>query len=260
MDPRVLGLLVALAGAGATTVLWRSARREAVRLRGGLDAARDELQHLQTSFGRFAPQTVVERILARGVSSGAERKDVTVLFADIVGFTALAERLAPEVLVRVLNEYFRRMSRVVHDHGGHVAKFIGDGFMATFGALEASPWQVNDAMHAALAMRAALAAYNEDLAREGLPSLRFGIGIHRGPTVAGVIGSPELMEFTVIGSTVNVASRVERLTRAHGTDILVTEAVRTAADPAFVLRPLPPEAVKGLGAPLATFAVERFAG
>ena len=78
------------------------------------------------------------------------------------------------------------------------------------------------------AMRAALAAYNQDLEREGLPPLRFGVGIHRGPTIAGVIGSPELMEFTVIGSTVNVASRVERLTRAHDADILVTEAVRAA--------------------------------
>ena len=259
MTAGTLALVVALGVLGVAAVVVARSRAQVGRLRRRLDAASGELEHLQTSFERFAPRVVVERIVAGGVATGAERKEVTILFADLVGFTALAERLAPEVLVRILNDYFGRMSRVVSDHRGHVAKFIGDGLMATFGALEPNPWQTNDAVHAALDMRAALAAYNEELVAEGLPPLRVGVGIHCGPTVAGVIGSPELNEFTVIGSTVNTAARVERLTRIHGADILVTEAVRAAADPGFVLRALPAASVKGLAAPIVTFAVERFA-
>src|SRR5262249_40358253 len=152
-----------------------------------------------------------------------------------------------------LNGYFARMSRVIEDHRGHVAKFIGDGLMALFGALEPNPWHTNDALHAALALRAALAAYNHELAAAGLPTPRFRVGVHRGPVVAGVIGSPELMEFTVVGHTVNVASRVEALTREHGVDVLVTEAARESSDRAFVMRPLRPVVVKGVAEPVATF-------
>lgn len=243
----------------AATAWWRS-RSEAARLRRRLETASQQLQQLQTSFARFAPEDLVDRIAATGSPLAASRRDVTVLFADLVGFTKLGETLDPEQLVRVLNGYFRRMSRVVGEHRGHVSKFIGDGMMALFGAVEPNPWQANDAVRAALAMREALAAYNVELEAEGLPALRFGVGIHRGSAVAGVVGSQELLEFTVIGHTVNMASRVEGLTRLHGTDILVTGDVREVLDARFVLRELPAERVRGVSTPVVTWAVERFEG
>jgi len=232
---------------------WQAERR---RVRYRLEAATAELQRLQTNFARFAPSAVVERIVARGRTAyEAERRQVTVLFADLVSFTALSEALSPEVLVAVLNDYFVRMSQVIGDHRGHVAKFIGDGLMALFGALEPNPWQQNDAVSAALAMQEALAAYNDDLVRRNLPPLRVGIGIHSGAAVAGVIGSNELLEFTVIGRTVNLASRVERLTRVHAADILITAEVRAGLDPRFALEELPARAVHGVAEPVVTWAV-----
>jgi class 3 adenylate cyclase len=221
------------------------------------DAAR-ELERLQQSFSRFAPAAVVDDIIAQGVSTRSEKKDVTVLFADLKEFTPLAERLDPELLVRLLNDYFERMTRAIDAHRGHVAKFIGDGLLALFGAIEPNPWQTRDAVQAALAMRAALAQLNAELAGDGLPPLAFGIGIHRGTVVAGVIGSTALVEYGVIGSPVNVAARVERLTRVHGVDVLVTDAARAALDDRFRLREMPPEQVKGVAGALATFAVDGF--
>ena len=235
----------------------RTRRRIAV-LETRLADAAHELELLQRAFSRFAPAAVVEDVIAQGVSTRSAKKDVTVLFADLKDFTPLAERLDPEILVRILNDYFERMTRAIDAHRGHVAKFIGDGLLALFGALEPNPWQASDAVHAALAMRAGLAELNARLDLDGLAPLAAGIGIHRGVVVAGVIGSAELMEYGVIGSTVNVAARVERLTRLHGVDILITDAVRTALDDRFEVRPMPPADVKGVAAPVPTFAVERF--
>jgi adenylate cyclase len=245
------------AGAAVAGALYRL-RAERRRFRRRIDAATAELQHLQTSFARFAPGVVVEGIAAGRRPTGGERRDVTVLFADLVAFTALSEALAPELLVTVLNQYFVRMSRVIEEHRGHISKFIGDGLMALFGATEPNPWQANDAAHAALAMQRALATYNEELTARALPALRLGIGIHSGVAVAGVIGSHELMEFTVIGRTVNLAARVERLTRVHRADILLTEAVRRVLDPRFELEELPPREVRGVSEPVVTYALKGF--
>jgi len=248
------------AGIGAVVAalgyaFWR-ARAEAKHLRRRLESATTRLEQLQLSFARFAPQEVVERIIASGVSTSAEKKTVTVLVADIVGFTALSEGMEPALLVQILNGYFARMSRAIAEHRGHVSKFIGDGILTLFGALEPNPWQADDAVRAALAMREALEEYNEELALAGQPALRVGIGLHRGVAVAGVIGSEELVEFTVIGSTVNLASRVEHLTRRHAADILITAAVREAVDARFALQELPAAAVAGISEPVVTYAVE----
>ena len=154
-------------------------------LKAQLEAAAADLQHLQQACSRLAPAGVVQRLVADGVKSGTEaaapeRKVVTALFADLVGYTAMSERLEPAVLARVLNGYFQRMSDAIHEHRGHVSHFLGDGILAYFGALQPNPWQCDDAVRAALAMRAAIREYNVELAREGLPSLAVGIGIHRG--------------------------------------------------------------------------------
>jgi adenylate cyclase len=248
-----LALLPVLAAA-----LYRQWRR-AEALRAQLDAAASELQHLQAACSRLAPAGVVQRLVADGAGeqpeSAAERKVVTALFSDLVGYTAMSERLEPAVLARVLNGYFQRMSDAIHEHRGHVSTFLGDGILAYFGALQPNPWQCDDAVRAALAMRAAIGDYNTELAREGLPSLALGIGIHRGPGLAGLIGSRERMEYGFVGPTVNLAARVQSLTRVHGVDILVTEAIREHLDPRFSLAPMPAETVKGIAEPVVTYAV-----
>jgi class 3 adenylate cyclase len=233
----------------------RSLRSQAL-LQERLAAASRGLESLQQSFARFVPADVVESIIAQGVSTRSEKKDVTVLFADLKGFTSLAEGLDPDLLVRILNGYFERMSRAISSHRGHVAKFIGDGLLALFGALEPNPWQAADAVQAALAMRDALAEYNARLHADGSPPLAMGVGVHRGSVVAGMIGSAELVEYGVIGSTVNVAARVQQLTRLYDVDILVTADVANALDARFVLRALPPAHVKGVSTLLSTFAIE----
>jgi adenylate cyclase len=207
---------------------------------------------------RFAPHEIVERIIADGVATDAETKEVTILFADLKSFTPMAERLEPERLVMLLNGYFERMGLAIAAHRGHLAKFIGDGLLAVFGALEPNPWQCNDALHAALAMRAALASYNDELRTRQLPMLAGGIGIHCGSVVTGVLGTSAIKEYGVIGRAVNLASRVEDLTRVHGTDILITDAVRRRCDPRFRVRELPAVEAKGLPEPLVTFALDAF--
>jgi class 3 adenylate cyclase len=249
----VLVLLAVLAAA-----LVRQRRRNE-SLQAQLEAAAAHLQHLQEACSRLAPAGVVQRLIADGTAPGtepvAERKVVTALFADLVGYTAMSERLEPPVLARVLNGYFQRMSDAIHEHRGHVSTFVGDGILAFFGALQPNPWQCDDAVRAALAMRAAIREYNAELACEGLPALAVGIGIHRGPGLAGLVGSRDRMEYAFVGRTVNLAARVQALTRTHQVDILVTEALCTDLDKRFALTPMPPEAVKGIDEPVVTYAV-----
>ena len=246
----VLGVLLA-----ALYGQWRRNQR----LQAQLESAAVDLQHLQEACSRLAPAGVVQRLVADGVGPGAqtpaERKVVTALFADVVGYTALSEKLDPAVLARVLNGYFQRVSDAVHDHRGHVSTYLGDGILAYFGALQPNPWQCDDAVRAALAMRVAIRDYNVELAREGLPPLAIGIGIHRGPGLAGLIGSRERMEYGFVGPTVNMAARVQALTRTHEVDILVTDALRAELDSKFVLTAMPPEMVKGIAEPVLTYAV-----
>jgi adenylate cyclase len=217
----------ALAVAGALLAMLLVERRGRIAsLERRLRAQSDELERMQHAFQRFAPAEVVETIVSEGVATGSEKKEVTILFADLQGFTKMSESLDPAVLVEMLNGYFQRMSVAIAGHRGHVSKFIGDGILALFGALEPHPWQTNDAARAALAMVDELRRYNATLRESGSPELSVGIGLHRGTVVAGVIGSRELVEYTVIGAHVNLASRVESLTRVHGVPILVTESVK----------------------------------
>ena len=249
----VLGLLALALGVG-----WWRARARGLRLAERLTRSSQALTDLQHAFSRFAPDEVIERVIARGIDERGEEKEVTVLFADLFAFTALARSVEPDVLVRVLNGYFDRMSAAITEHRGHVSTFIGDGILAFFGAHAPNPWQTNDAAHAALAMRRALAAYNAELASEGLPTLRIGIGLQRGTGVAGLVGSRELMEFAFVGPPVSEAARVQELTRVHEADIVATRPVIEALDPRFALRALPAAELKGIDEALDVFAVEGF--
>jgi len=221
-----------------------------------LDGTHKELERLQTAFARFAPSRLVDRIIDTGTNIKAERRPVTVLFADVQGFTQLTEQLEPGVLMRLLGGYFTAMSEAITSHHGHVTRFIGDGLMALFGALEPNPWQARDAVEASLAMRTNLADYNRTLAAQGLPAIKFGVGINHGTVVAGVVGHESLLQYDVHGDTVNVAARVEQLTRALGTDILVTDSVMNLLDDQYLVREMPPTIVKGKSAPIMTYALD----
>jgi class 3 adenylate cyclase len=131
---------------------------------------------------------LVERLTDSADILVPERRQVTMLFADLRGFTALCDRLDPAVTVKILNDYFSHMQRAIVRHHGHVTEFVGDGLLALLGALKPNPWLARDAALAALDMRAELARYNETLRDQDLSELRFGIGIHGGEVVAGVIG------------------------------------------------------------------------
>jgi len=247
----VLGTVILVLG----VLLWR-ANRESQRLLRRLEAAAFELENLQRAFSRFAPDEVIERIISEGVTDFGEKKEVTVLFADLVGFTALSESLEPNVLVGILNGYFERMSQAIGDQRGYVSTFIGDGILAFFGATDPNPWQGNDSVHAAIAMRAALSDYNRELAERHLPELAIGIGLHRGTGVVGLVGSERLKEFAFVGRAVNVAARVQGLTRNFSVDIILTETLKQTIDPNFATHPLPDPSVKGVEKPLAIHVLD----
>lgn len=260
-DPAVIWLLagtfalVVALGAGALVLRHRA--RQLQRL---LAISQEKLELLQRQFEHFVPADVVEQLTGGQGIYAPRRRAVTMLFADLRGFTALCDRLDPAVTVDILNEYFRRMNAAITCHHGHINELVGDGLLALFGALEHNPWQGRDSVLAALDMRAELARYNEELRAKSLPELRFGIGIHSGEVVAGVMGAGALNKFTVTGDPINVASRVEGLTAVHKVDLLITEEVRSTLDDQIRLRRMPPIAVKGKPEPIVTYYVEDISG
>jgi len=250
-------LAVAL-GATGIVLAWLlvGARRRIRHLERGLSRAGDDLERVQRTFQRFAPAHVVEVLSDERAHLAGETRDVTVMFADIVGFTPLSERIDPHTTIEVLNGYFDVMDKAIAAHHGRVSRIMGDGLLAMFGALEDNPWHVADGVRAALAMRAALVDYNRQLAARSLPELRIGIGLHRGRVVVGVMGSTDKKEYTAIGEAVNIAARVEALTRSYAVDLLITDDVREALDARFKVRPLAPAQLKGVTKAVGTWTVE----
>ena len=160
----------------------------------------------------------------KDISLGGETRVVTVLFCDIRSFTSMSEKMAAADVVSLLNKYFTALGECITNHHGIINKYIGDAIMAIFGAPVESENSARDAFLAALDMRKALVSVNKEFADLGLPQLRFGIGIHTGPVFAGTIGAANRMEYTVIGDTVNTASRMESLCKTYQTDLLISEA------------------------------------
>jgi adenylate cyclase len=174
---------------------------------------------------RFLPKQVVERVMQLGdVSLEPVQREVTILFSDIRDFTSLSETLQPRQVLELLDEYFGHMSQIVMARDGIVNKFLGDGMLACWGVPDHREDHAELAMRAALDMRARLEELNAHREQQGLPRLRIGIGLHTGVVAAGMLGGAEQHEYTVIGDAVNLASRVEGLTKAHGVDILVSES------------------------------------
>lgn len=193
----------------------------------GLERAR----FVEDTFGRYVSRPVLEQVLAGKVSLGGERRRATVLFSDLRGFTAMCERMAPEHVVLFLNRYLDAMVDVLVAHGAVVDKFVGDAVVAVFGVPVTRDDHALCAVEAAVGMIERLEALNAERVRAGQDKLEMGIGIHSGEVVAGNIGSAKKMEYTVVGDTVNTASRLEKLNRELGTRILISGATcRLVAD------------------------------
>jgi adenylate cyclase len=232
----------------------------AAQAAAAIDSARAHTQLAQAAvqrhaLERFLAPEVVEMVAAnpQGIHLGGVNQRVTILFADIRGFTEISERLPPEKIVEILNEYFTRVTDVIFDHGGTLDKYLGDGVLAIFGAPFSKGNDALNAVRAAAAIQRLLLELNRDAAARRRPELRVGIGVSTGVVTAGNIGSPRRIDYTVVGDAVNVAARLS----GHATagQILIAEA--TAADLAaeFALAPLPPLMVKGKSEPLRVFAV-----
>jgi adenylate cyclase len=207
-------------------------------------SARDEVTNL---FGQHVSPQVVERLMAIGAAELSEMRRVCVMFVDIRSFTAAARTRTPAEVVARLDAVFEILVDIVDRHNGIVNKFLGDGLLAIFGAPIEDPFEAANAVAAAREMLSAMEARN---AGDPWP-IRLGIGIHIGQAVAGTVGSPRRKEYTVIGDTVNLASRLESLNKEVGSQLVVSEAVREAAgDAVGKALPLGPLPVRGYAEPV----------
>lgn len=236
----LVGPVLAATGGFTLAVVWRNLFAEA------------RSRQLRAIFGRLVSESVIEEVLRApdAVRLGGEKREMTVLFSDIRGFTALAERLPPERVVEILNDFLGPMSRIVIERGGTLDKYMGDALMAFFGAPTLQPDHAARACETALAMRAALAELNAGWQARGLPSLTAGIGLNSGPMAVGYMGSEGRLDYTVIGDQVNLGSRLEGLTATYGVDVIVGESTRLAAGDRFEFRELDLVRVKGRSEPV----------
>jgi adenylate cyclase len=212
-----------------------------------------EKERVRNLLGKVVSPEVASELLKGDIELGGEEREVTVLFSDVRGFTSLCEGQSPKQILSLLNEYFSAITAVIEANGGVVDKFIGDAVMALFGAPVAQADATERAIRTAFGMEQALAGVNASFAQRGLPPIAIGIGINTGKVVAGNMGSPSRLNYTVIGDGVNLASRLEGLTKQYGTTIIVSEACVHAA-PAFAYRELGVTQVKGRQEPVRIFA------
>lgn len=211
---------------------------------------------LKTAFGSYVSPEVVDQIIKNSsqMKLGGEKKQLTVLFSDIRGFTTYSEGLDPQQIVAVLNLYLSLMSDIIFKHKGTIDKFIGDAIMAIFGAPVPQVDHADRACLVALGMIQELEVYNRTNIEEGREPLHIGVGINTGDMTVGNIGSQKRFDYTVVGDSVNLGSRLEGLTKYFGVEIIVSEATRNACiTDQFIFRDLASVKVKGKDLPVRVF-------
>ena len=216
--------------------------------------AREEVA--RANYSRFLPEYVVKQMLENPDSFklGGVSQTITILFADIRGFTRISEHAPPEKIVSLLNRYFSAMTDIIFAHGGTLDKYLGDGLMALFGAPTATPDDASNALNAAVAMQRRLLGINRELREEGFPEIGVGMGLHTGEVIVGYIGSDRRSEYTAIGDTVNTSSRLE--SNARGGEILISDATAKAARSRYKLKPREPITVKNRQQPVMLWEVD----
>jgi adenylate cyclase len=218
---------------------------------GGLKE-RDKAKQI---LNKFHGSSVTADLLQNDLVLGGSRKDVTVFFSDIRGFTKFSEGHTPEEVVEMLNEYFQIMVSIIVSHHGIVDKFVGDAIMAVWGAPQSTGKDAQFAVQACIEIRKALAELNEKRTKRGHTAIMIGMGLHSGPAISGKIGSTERMEYTVIGDTVNMASRIEASTKAFGADLLISQTIAAQVDSSFLVETAGSAEVKGKSEPILLFKV-----
>ena len=236
------GLILQVAAPGVLSVLVLAAATI-----GGLATEGREKAHLRAVFSQYVSRAVVDRIVEDPgrMKLGGERKELTVLFSDIRSFSAFAEGMRPEELASFLGEYLTPMTELVLDSGGTLDKYIGDAVMAFWAAPVDMPDHAARACEVALRMQEALVDLNKKWSAEGKPAIAIGIGLNTGPMAVGNMGSAARFEYTALGDQVNLASRLEGLTKEYGVGVLVGESTAKAAGSGFVFREVDVVRVKG---------------
>jgi adenylate cyclase len=217
-----------------------------------------ERQFIKDTFSRYVTHQVAEELLRNpdSVALGGVKQEVTVLFSDIRSFTLLSERLSPEEVVSHLNEYFSAMIDIIFKYEGTLDKFVGDAIMAVFGAPIAHPDDPERAVRTAMEMQERLRTLNEKWRSENREQISIGVGINTGEAIAGNIGDIRRMEYTVIGFHVNLASRMENLTKKYGLSIVISENTYKHVKHLIEARMLPePVEVKGNTMPFQVYEV-----
>jgi len=209
-------------------------------------------------FGRYVSRDVYAQLMANPdlAELGGKRREMTVLFSDIRGFTSVTERGDPEALVAQLNEYFSRMVAIVFRHHGTVDKFVGDMVMALFSAPVDDPDHAEHAVAAAIDMVNELGELNREWAARGMAQLDIGIGVNSGDMIAGNIGSSSIMSYTVIGDNVNLGSRLESLNKEYKTRIIISDATRSRLKSSYDVHPLGDVVVKGKSKAVAIYVIK----
>jgi adenylate cyclase len=236
--PWTAALLVYLAQGGAAVLDERWRRQEVKR-----------------AFGYYVPPHVVEELTEHPekLVLGGERRQLTLLFTDLAGFTTLAEEMSPEQVAHYLNRHLTSMTGVIHRHGGTVPKFLGDGIFAFWGAPLEDPEQALHACRAALEMQLANEKFFEESRAYGSSAVHMRIGIHTGPAVVGNMGSSDRFDYTAVGDSVNLASRLEAVNKFYGSEILLSESTAGELPDHITLRPVDKVRVKGKSLPIDLF-------
>ncbi|EQA60926.1 adenylate/guanylate cyclase domain-containing protein [Leptospira alexanderi] len=200
---------------------------------------------MKDAFGKFVNKDIAEMVLKGEVKLGGDKRECAILFSDIRSFTSISEKIEPELVVEFLNQYFTAMVKCINKHEGNINKYIGDAIMAVWGELGHKDSDTEKAILAALDMRKSLVEFNKGRGTDKRPKIFIGIGINTGEVIAGQIGSEDRLEYTVIGDAVNLASRVESLTKVFGADILITGNSYEKVKGIFNVTKLKPIQVKG---------------
>jgi adenylate cyclase len=202
---------------------------ENARLLNEIDTLRAAAERARRNLSRYFSPSIVKLLSEQDEALGAvRRQNIAVLFADIVGFTSMSERMEPEAVVALLRDFHQRMTAEISASNGMVEKYIGDAILAVFGVPDAGPDDAANALQCAPRMLDALESLNAERTAAGAPALEIGIGLNYGPAVLGDVGSAQAMSFTVIGDTVNTASRLQSLTRTLKTPLVVGDPVVAA--------------------------------